>query len=375
LLLPYTGANGAAGANYERGVLMAADKINAAGGLFHRPLRISYADTHSDLQRGKEGARALVDEGVVAIIGPEDDELAREISGDLNQTGVALLTPSSSSAPASSSAVSLWFRLAPSGEDLGIALARRMKSNGASRVVTVSTTAEYDTSFATGVNERLSASGSPSLASVQINARAADFSDAIHAIVTADPDTIVLAADASTGSRFVNEYSLIVGHADEKWYLSPTLEQQAFVQNSFPDIVEGMIGVAPAVSDNEVQTSTFSNAFEQDWSGSTPTTGAFFYYDALAVFAIAFAGAAEAADSPMPPSGSVRQHLLAASGQSGLVIQWNDLARGITLASQGTGVYYSGLTGVISFDKTGARSAAYTRFWTISQGQISSATP
>src|SRR4051812_1284731 len=139
LLLPYTGKDGSAGPNYERGVLMAVDQVNAAGGLAGKPVRILYGDTHSSLERGLASAQELADQGVVAIIGPESDELARAVPPLLESSGVALLTPSSSSIPvASSSDLSLWFRLAPSSKDLGVALGRQIKARGAQRVAIVS---------------------------------------------------------------------------------------------------------------------------------------------------------------------------------------------------------------------------------------------
>jgi ABC-type branched-subunit amino acid transport system substrate-binding protein len=373
LLLPYTGKDGSAGANYERGVLMATEQINRAGGLYGKPLRISYADTHSSVERGLEGARSLVDQGVVAIIGPENDELARELSPVLDSADVSLVTPSSTSVAGSASVGGgSWFRLAPSGGDLGIALARHMKSEGVKRVALVSTSAEYEVSFTKGVQARLKDSGLPAVASQTINSGASGFSASIQALKSAAVDAIVLAADASTGSRFVNEFAVIAGSRGIRWYLSPTLEQQAFVLNAFPDIVEGMVGVAPAVSDNKAQTQAFSDAFVEHWKGLTPTTGAFFYYDALALFAIAFDGAANESESATPSSASLREHMLSASRNSGHVVAWDELNTGISLAGAGEPVYYSGLTGVISLNDTGARSAVYTRFWTITRGEITS---
>jgi ABC-type branched-subunit amino acid transport system substrate-binding protein len=369
LLLPYTGKDGAAGANYERGVIMAAEKVNAAGGLTGRPLRILFHDTHSSVQRGLDGADDLKREGVVAIIGPENDELARGLAPTVDE-GVSLVTPSSSSAPVIKSTSSLWFRLAPSGKDLGIALARRMKSNGSQRVAIVSTTDEYETSFASGVRERLTDSGVEPKASVVINSGAAAFTEPITIISQAEPDTIVLAADATTGSRFVNEFAVVAKGRKARWYLSPSLEQQAFVLNAFPEVVEGMTGVAAAVSDNDAQTQAFTNAFVERWNGSTPTTGAFFYYDALALFAVAYEGAAFDAKGKEPSPADVRGHMLSASGQSGLVVKWDELQKGVSQARDGTAVYYSGVTGVIQLDGSGARSSVYTRFWTITGGEI-----
>lgn len=368
LLLPYTGKDGSAGANYERGVLMAVEQVNAAGGLHGRPLRIVYADTHSDVQRGAVGAKSLVDQGVVAIIGPEDDELARGLSTELGDADVALLTPSSSSVK---SPDALWFRLAPSANDLGIALARLIKTDGVQRIAIVSTTAVYEQSFASGAKGRLTGDGVAPLTSQVIAARASNFSEAIDAIRATQPDAIVLAADASTGSRFVNEYAFSARIEGIKWYLSPSLEHQAFVLNSLPDVVENMVGVAPGVTINVSQSDEFNSAFVERWNGVTPTTGAYFYYDALALYALAYEGAAKAANSDTPPSDEVRSKVLTYSGQSGLVVEWNELAKGLKQASEGKGVYYSGLTGLIKIgEKTGTRSNISRRYWTIRGGQI-----
>ncbi|HWZ92211.1 MAG TPA: ABC transporter substrate-binding protein [Polyangiaceae bacterium] len=375
LLLPYTGKDGSDGANYERGVFMAADQINAAGGLFHKPVRIIEADTHSDTARGFSGAQELIAQGVVAIIGPENDELARQLAPVLEAAtpeGIALVTPSSSSVPTSTSSdVSLWFHLAPSGDDLGGQMAKHMAASGAKRVAIVSTSVEYELSFAGGVQKRLQGSAQSSVvASEVISTDASNFSSTINAIAAANPDSIVLAADPSTASRFVNQFAILEGSSGYHWYLTPSLEQPGFVLNSFPEIVEGMVGVAAAVTNDAVQAKKFSDAFAQRWQGSDPTTGAYFYYDAMALFGIAFEAAATGGGTAHPPGTTVRAHMLSASGQSGLVVDWNELEKGITDEQDGSAVDYAGITGVISLTSSGARSTVYPRFWTISGGQL-----
>jgi ABC-type branched-subunit amino acid transport system substrate-binding protein len=245
-----------------------------------------------------------------------------------------------------------------------------MVSDGAQRIAVVHTAVEYEAAFATGVSTRLQESVRPIAASETIAAETSNFTGAINAIVAAAPDAIVLAADASTASRFVNQFAIVAGPTGIRWYLSPTLEQQGFVLNSFPDVVEGMVGVAAAVSNDTARIQAFADTFVRRWTGSTPTTGAYFYYDTLALFAVAFEGAASVSASAAPPSQALHDEMLSASGMSGLVVEWNEVQKGITEASHGTAVYYSGITGVISLDHSGARSAAYTRFWTITAGQL-----
>jgi ABC-type branched-subunit amino acid transport system substrate-binding protein len=234
----------------------------------------------------------------------------------------------------------------------------------------VSTDAEYEASFANGIEERLAATSVQVSAHTKISAAATDFSANITAIVASAPDSVVLAADPSTASKFVNDFSFESGRSHLQWYLSPSLEQPGFLLNASAHALEGMVGVAAAVSPDGVRTEGFSQAFVKRWKGSSPTTGAFYYYDAIALFAVAYEAAPVLAGQSLPDARSVRDHVLSASGQSGLVFEWDELQKGIANARAGKAVYYSGVTGVIALDPSGGRSAAYTRFWTIERGQF-----
>jgi ABC-type branched-subunit amino acid transport system substrate-binding protein len=371
---------------------MAAARINAAGGLNGKPLSIVFADTHSNVQRGQDSANSLLAQGVVAILGPEDDDLARALQPQLDAAGVPLITPSSSSGPASNStspaSSTLWFRLAPSGQALGTALARRIQADGAKRIDIISTGTPaitgvtmalgdpYQGTLVQGVADRLTTFGQRPVGQYFIAAGDSQFPDQISGLIADKPDAVVLAADPTTASTFVNEFSATKGGAGGiRWYLSPTLEQEGFVLNSFPEIVNGMVGVTPALSSNLAQTQAFADAFAQSWSRAAPTSGAYFYYDALAMFAIAYQEAAFTAMNAMPPSdtppsATLRKAMLVVSGQGGVNEQWDQLDLALSQASAGHAVEYSGLTGVISLDNTGARSTVYTSFWTITADQI-----
>lgn len=67
----------------------------------------------------------------------------------------------------------------------------------------------------------------------------------------------------------------------------------------------------------------------------------------------------------------MREQLLLASRQSGLVVEWNELAKGLKQASDGKDVYYSAVTGVIRLDqRTDAlANVLQPAFWTIRGGK------
>ena len=62
----------------------------------------------------------------------------------------------------------------------------------------------------------------------------------------AGPEAIVLVADPPSGAAILRDWSLLVGSA--RWYFAPSLETDAFTANVPPGSVQGMSGVAPALS-------------------------------------------------------------------------------------------------------------------------------
>ena len=125
LLLPYTGSGSATAANFERAVLYAADRINAAGGIQGRRIRIVPRDTHSDIGRGRQAANELVAEGAAAVLGAESAEIAADLAPTLADHDVVLVSPLVGAAnDPTTDCGRAWYRLAPSAQALGAALAK-----------------------------------------------------------------------------------------------------------------------------------------------------------------------------------------------------------------------------------------------------------
>src|SRR4051812_6269952 len=87
VLLPFTGERASLGPRVEPALLMARDAINDAGGIAGHPLELAVRDTHSDVELGSVAARELLDDGVVALLGPEEADLASRIAGDVAAHG------------------------------------------------------------------------------------------------------------------------------------------------------------------------------------------------------------------------------------------------------------------------------------------------
>lgn len=69
LIAPLTGPLAASGEAIQRGILLAIDEVNAAGGIEGRPLELVVRDVQNDSEGGRQALRELNDEGVVAVFG------------------------------------------------------------------------------------------------------------------------------------------------------------------------------------------------------------------------------------------------------------------------------------------------------------------
>jgi len=67
-LLPYTGDLAASGPSLERGITLAIEAANRAGGIAGQPLIVDVEDTHSSVDRGRASADRLFARGISALI-------------------------------------------------------------------------------------------------------------------------------------------------------------------------------------------------------------------------------------------------------------------------------------------------------------------
>jgi ABC-type branched-subunit amino acid transport system substrate-binding protein len=176
------------------------------------------------------------------------------------------------------------------------------------------------------------------------------------------PDAVVMVSYPEQAAGIALEWSAVGGTL--RWYLPPSLRHQVFADNLPPSLVEGMVGVAAAVRDE----AAFAAAFSSRWYGEEPTNGAAYYYDALAVWALA-AEATWHEQGELTPE-VLRQQLRAVTRSPGEKVAWNDLGRALSLVREGKDVDYVGASGEVDLDAHGDAAATATRFWTIRNGRV-----
>jgi ABC-type branched-subunit amino acid transport system substrate-binding protein len=371
LLLPFTGPSSATTRNFERAALYAADRVNAGGGIHGRPLRVVSRDTHDDVDRSRQSTDELIAEGAVVVVGPESAGIAQAIAPTLAAHQVVFLSPLVGAADESTlDCAHPWFRLAPSARSLGEALAKLAWAQNVRSAAVLHSADAYDAALSDAVDARFAALGGQITLRLELDPNAQSYAAIARQTIDSGVGSIFLAAAPRTGALAVNELGAL-SPQPLRWFLSPLLKTEVLVANVAPDALEGAAGVAPRIFDTGT---AFPDAFSARWQGDRPLEGAYFYYDAVALLALALEKTAPGAD------GSIDVSLLPAAIQDaasppGEGVAWDELELGLQRMRDGGDVYYSGLTGPMLLDACGSRQLGATSTWQVHAGAIADVPP
>ena len=367
LLLPFTGASSGTASNFERAAIFAEDQVTDIGGGIHgHPLRILSADTHSDAVRAQRSVEDLVNAGASVIVGPESAEVAAQIGPYLAAQHVTFLSPLIGAANnAEVDCSNPWFRLAPSAQDLGEALAKQIIAANVKSITLMYARTSYDEALRDSVSARFTALKGTVRLAVALDPNGQSYADEVNAARSANADAIVLASSPRAGALVVNEFDAL-STTPPIWFLSPLLKTELLMENVAPDALEGARGVAPKIYDTSRD---FPDAFAARWEGDQPLEGAYFYYDAVALLAFAMNSVAANPDGSYDPvvlNGALRD----VAGPPGESVGWNELETGLARQRAGASIYFSGLTGPLVFRSCGDRAFGASSQWHVEAGSI-----
>ena len=367
LLLPFTGPTSATTRNFERAALYAADRVNAGGGIHGRRLRIVSRDTHDDLERSRRSADELIAAGAVVVIGPESADIAQAIAPALADHGVAFLSPLVGAADeVSLDCTRPWFRLGPSARSLGEALAKLAWAETVRSAAVLQSADAYDVALSDAVASRFAALGGQITLKLELDPNAQTYASVARQAIDAGVESIFLASAPRTAALAINELEAL-SPRPLRWFLSPLLKTELLVANVAPDALEGALGVAPRIYDTST---AFPDAFSARWQGDRPLEGAYFYYDALGLLALALEKTIPAADGSIDVA-QLQAAIQDAAAPPGEGVAWNDIERGLERTRSGSDIYYSGLTGPMLLDSCGSRLLGATSTWRVQAGTIS----
>ena len=355
-ILPFSGHSASIGVPLESALRLAVDTVNSAGGLEGRPFYLEVNDSGSDNTAGTANALALMNANPMPFfIGPEEPDVATQLAPTIAANQMANLMPGLMSLPIHDTSVDAeWLKLTPSVNYLACAIAKQMLSDGVVTANVLTDTDEYSMAFAAAFNEIFMTLGGASVGSLQIPAENADLAWILH---RSNTPTVLLTSPAIATNLLQQQ---IVQNQTMTWYLGPTLNNPEVLRNLPVGALEGVTGFSPDFGAPD-------NSFDAYFSSSTsvaPLPGAHYYYDAVALLALAIAEAL-AETSSMPDPVALKPHLLNVSSAGGEVVAFNQISQGLARVKAGQKVQYQGAAGINILDDQGDSTQNQVAIWQI----------
>ena len=194
-VISLTGAVGPYGQQVTRGLDLALEEINAAGGVNGAPLLLIYRDDETNPAKGREVTLDLINnEGIDLIIGAISSTVTVEIAPICEKERVLLLSPTSST-PEISEAGQYIFRNYPSDILEGTAMADFARELGVRRAVIVAIDSEFGAGLTQVFSRRFQSKSRRVLETFRIPVDQVDnFDELISDIKQLNPEAIYLVA-------------------------------------------------------------------------------------------------------------------------------------------------------------------------------------
>jgi branched-chain amino acid transport system substrate-binding protein len=212
-----TGKEAAWGQSYEKGTRLAVDEINAAGGIFGRPIQLFVEDNQSKAGESATVARKLVSrDKVVAILGEVSSGRSLEAAPVCQAARIPMI--SSGSNPKVTEVGTYIFRVNYIDPFQGTVMAKFAKEKlGAKRVALLTdVTNAYSVGLAKYFREKIAADGGTIVLEQKYSASERDFKAQLTAIRSAAPDALFVPG-------YYTEVGLIAAQARELGFKAPIL--------------------------------------------------------------------------------------------------------------------------------------------------------
>ena len=377
LLAPFSGALQGYGPAMRNAVLMAVDEINRAGGVVGRSLDVPIKNDGT--AAGPSTAAALelaADPTLVAVVGPATSTSVRAVVTALAQQApphVTVVSPTAT-APELTNLSEQFYRTVASDAYQGIVAADKARALGKSRASILHVDNAYGRGLSKMFEDRFTSKGGTVVAKVSYPAlddyKDYDFTAEAKAVLAPgsdEPDLVFLVTYFEDGAKFTLFASKQVSGSSPLFFGCDGNKGLDFVTGADATLIEGMMGTAPALDQNDVNYRAFADRYRQIYK-LDPKPYAENAYDALYLVAYALERVDRVARSVF-----TRAAMQAVSGtDGGSAVGVNQWQTGRALVRGGGRMDYKGASGDINWDAAGDvdPSGVTYEIWKIEQGQI-----
>ncbi|MBI2381529.1 MAG: ABC transporter substrate-binding protein [Gammaproteobacteria bacterium] len=365
MLVPKTGVEAGNGVDIELGARLALQEINAAGGVNGQSLELLVRDDKNEAEFGPKGARELIAEGVVAIIGGATSRVTLPTAEQVTiPAGIPLISPAATSTRITAlvDGDTVW-RTVPSDALQGAVLAALIRREGLGRLAIIHVDDAYGQGLAQVLAEHFQAAGGQVLARVAYpSSKRLGFESEVAGLFAAGTPDALAIIGFTVDSAGITLALQQRGGVPRLFGVDGNFKAE-FLTNAAP-VIAGMQGTAPTAPRAAANYRHFAQAF-QAAVGHAPDLFAESAYDAAYLAALAMAQGRS--NSP----GSLVAHLRAVSGPDTAqpaVVNPGEFAAGLSAIQAGRDIDYQGAGGAIDWDGFGDPASGTYLIWEVRGG-------
>jgi branched-chain amino acid transport system substrate-binding protein len=246
---PYTGDTADGGIQIWQGAELAANEVNASGGILGKKVEIVPADDASDPSKAKSTATNLISQGVVAVVGHKDSGVSIPASAIYHAAGIVEVTPTSSNVQLTAQGFDDVFRVCPVDATQGPLLAELLiQKLELKKIAVIYANTAYGMGLSQQFQQRAAQLGVTPVSSQQINRGDKDFSSTLQAIQPLAPQAIFYAGSLPEAIIIVQQMkeqgikATFVGgdtlFQPEFIVQTGTAAEGAYVSSFFPDMID-----------------------------------------------------------------------------------------------------------------------------------------
>ena len=363
-LVSTTGDLAAYGPPVNNGAELAAQDINAAGGVLGRKIEIILRDTQTNPTAAVDAAKKLVDiDKVVAITGALSSGVSIPVATSVSiPSKVVQISPASTSEKITMlKDDDYMYRTVPMDALQAPALAQVLsKDKHYKKVSIVYVNNDYGEGLAKGLKASFEKMGGHVTALVPYNPKQASYRGEAQKAIEGKPQAVVMIAYPQFGAvimRQIVELGYKGGFAYADGMKAPEVAKN--VGNKY---VENTYGTAPG-NPNKKVSEWFKNHYRAKFKEMPPKPYIDNEYDAVILIALAIAKGGAATPQ------AVHDNLRKVAGPSGIKVNARNLKKALKLIKEGKNINYDGVSGNCDFDKYGDVPGSY-EVWKFSHGKI-----
>jgi branched-chain amino acid transport system substrate-binding protein len=350
-LLPLSGDLAVYGQTVQKGITLAVEQLNEAGGPLGMQLKVVFRDTQTDPTALRDSAEKLVNvDKVPAIVGPMiRSDVATPVAAPNH---VVLISPSNTPTWVTTlDDDDYTFRTTASDAIQGKVLGKLAWDRGYRTAAVLYINDPYGGGLAESTKEWFEKSGGKVLGMAAYDPGSVAYKMQLKELAKGKPDVLVLIGYPESGIVIIRQ-ALSDGLFNQ--FLFPDgMQSEQIIDSIGGDYLEGMYGTGPGAADTQSY-KNYLAAYEKRFGEKPATAYTENAYDGVVIIALAIQAAGKDAFKA-DPGKAIRDNLRKVSNPPGekVTASVEGFRKAFQLIAEGKDIDYEGAAGSIDFDKFG----------------------